>query len=138
MQDTEIPAKILKENTNFFCWTDNSSIQWRYLFIKIPWIFQIPQYKNCSRNPKDNYRPRSMLPISMLPLKYLKSSCARNFQIILVIDFQNYSVVFERDLVRNIVFLMRYKWMKAVDSIKFLVQVLLTYQKLLTAFVMIF
>ena len=79
-----------------------------------------------------------MLPISMLPLKYLKSSCARNFQIILVIDFQNYSVVFERDLVRNIVFLMRYKWMKAVDSIKFLVQFLVTYQKLLTAFVMIF
>ena len=56
----------------------------------------------------------------MLPLKYLKSSCARNFQIILVIDFQNYSVVFERDLVRNIVFSMRYKWMKAVDSNKVL------------------
>ena len=37
----------MKENANFFSWTNNSSVQWRYLFIWIRLIFQISQYNTC-------------------------------------------------------------------------------------------
>ena len=60
-----------------------------------------PAFKQRSRNLKDNYRPVSILPIIS---KILNSSCANNFQIILITYFQSFNVIFERDLVRSFVF----------------------------------
>ena len=67
VQDTDIPVKILKENTDYFaehiCFQFNETI----CSSKFPTSFKFanvtPVFKQGSRNQKDNYRSISILPI---------------------------------------------------------------------------
>ena len=66
-QDTDLPVKILKENTDYFaefiCIQFNDSVN----SSKFPFSFKCgnitPFFKNESRNHITNYRPVSILPI---------------------------------------------------------------------------
>ena len=67
VQDTDIPVKVLKENANFFA--EQITLQFnegicssKYIeFFKLVNITST--FKQDSRNLKDNYRPKSILPI---------------------------------------------------------------------------
>ena len=105
VQYNDIPVKVLKENANFF--SEQVTLQFNEVIYSSKYVesFKLasitPAFKQGCRNLKDNYR---LISILLLSPKYLKSSCANIFQIILIIYFQNFNVVFERDLLRSIVF----------------------------------
>ena len=52
-------------------------------------------FKQGSRNAKDNYRPISILPV--VSKDFEKLICASNFRIILIIYFQDFRVVSEKN-----------------------------------------
>ena len=89
MQDTNILVKVLKENAFFFA-------------------EQITQFNEgiCSSKYPESFKLANITPKSILPIisKIFESLCANNFQIMLMIYFQNFNVVVEKDLVHNIVF----------------------------------
>ena len=105
VQDTDIPVKVLKENANFFAEQITLQFIEGVCSSKFPESFKFanitPAFKRGSRNLKGNYRPISILPVTSK--KFEKLMC-NNFQIILIIYFQNFNVVFESYLARNIVF----------------------------------
>ena len=67
VQDNNIPVKVLGKKCKLFRWANNSSVQWRHLFIEYAESFKLanitPAFKQGSTNLKDNYGPVSILPI---------------------------------------------------------------------------
>ena len=96
VQDTDIPIKVLKENAEFFPEQICRQFNEANCSSKFPATFKFenatPAFKQGTKNPKDNYRPISILP---------NISYVGNFQIILIISFQNSNAVFEKALMHN-------------------------------------
>ena len=120
VQDTDIPVKILKENTKYFaeyiCLQFNEAI----CASKFPASFKFanitPVFKQGSRNQKDNYRPIIILPIiSKIFEKLVCRQLSNHFDNILS-KFQCSS---RKDYgPQHCLLLMIDKWKKAVDSNK--------------------
>ena len=64
-QQSDIPTKILKQNSNYFagyfCGNINQCISKSMFPADLKLADVTPVYKNKSKNPKDNYRPVSIL-----------------------------------------------------------------------------
>ena len=105
VQDNYFPVKVLKENANFFAAQITLQFNEGICSSKYAQSFKLvnitPTFKQGSRNLKDNYRPINILPF--IPKIFEKLMCkqlSNHFDN----NFQNFNVVFERNLVRRIVF----------------------------------
>ena len=106
VQDSNIPVKILKENTDFF--TDYIYLQFNEAvdplksagFLKSADISAA--FKEGSRNKKENYRPFSILTL-ISEIFEKKRLFAGNSQITLVILYQSFNVVLENTTAHTIV-----------------------------------
>ena len=88
VQDTDIPVKILKENTDYFaehiCLQFNETICSSKFPASLKFANVTPVFKQGSRNQKDNYRPISILPIiSKVFEKLIRRQLSNHFDNIL-------------------------------------------------------
>ena len=101
-QETDLPVRIVKESTEDFteiiCSQFNESINWPFSF-KLGNIN--PVFKNKSRNPKNNYRLVSILPLISKVFEKIMNKQLSIY--ILKKFFQNPSMVFAKVSVPNIV-----------------------------------
>ena len=102
VQNTDIPVNVLEENANIFGKQITLQFSKGTYSSKYPESFKLtnisPAFKQGSRNLKDNWRPISFLRIiSKIFEKLIGKQLSNHY-------FQNFNVVLDRDLVRNIVF----------------------------------
>ena len=120
VQDTDIPVKILKENAEYFaeyiCLQCNEVI----CASKFPASFKLanitPDFKQGSRNQKENYRPISILPIiSKIFEKLICRQLSNSFDNI----HSKFQCAFRKGYsLQHCLLLMIDKWKKTVDNNK--------------------
>ena len=101
-QYSDIPTKIIKENSdifsNFICESINNSIKSSIFPSCLKHADVTPLHKKCNKSLKENYRPVSILPILS---KVFERSMFKQMSSFLMTYFQNISMASEKDLVLN-------------------------------------
>ena len=101
-QYSDIPTKIIKENSDIFssfiCESINNSIKSSIFPSCLKHADVTPLHKKCSKSLKENYRPVSIIPILS---KVFERSMFRQMSSFLMTYFQNISMASEKDLVFN-------------------------------------
>ena len=101
-QYSDIPTKIIKENSDIFssfvCESINSSIKSSIFPSCLKHTDVTPLHKKCSKSLKENYRPVSILPTLS---KVFERSMFEQMSTFLMTYFQNISMASEKDLVLN-------------------------------------
>ena len=120
VQDTDIPVKVLKENAEFFADQICRQLNEDICSSKFPAAFKFvdvtPVFKQDTGNPKDNYRPISiLLVISKIFEKLICKQLSNHFNNI----FSKFQCGFRKGLnAQHYLLLMIGKWKKAVDDNK--------------------
>ena len=136
---TPISYQSFERKCKPFCWTNNSLVQWRYLFTKICWTLKLVNitlaFTQLSRNVNYTYRPISILPmISKILEKLICKQFSNHFDNI----FSKFQWGFWKGFGAQHCLLLTIDGKNYLIVMRFLVQFSLIYQKLLTVFVMIF
>ena len=101
-QYSDIPTKIIKENSDIFssfiCESINNSIKSSIFPSCLKHADVTPLHKKCNKSLKENYRPVSILPILS---KVVERSIFKQISSFFMIYFQNISMASEKDLVLN-------------------------------------
>ena len=104
-QYSDIPTKIIKENSdifsNFICESINNSIKSSIFPSCLKHADVTPLHKKCNKSLKENYRPVSILPILS---KVFERSIFKQMSSFFMIHFQNISMASEKDLTLSNVF----------------------------------
>ena len=120
VQDTDIPVKVLKENAEFFadqmCHQFDEDICSSKFPTVIKFVDVTPVFKQGTRNPKDNYRPISiLLVISKIFEKLICKQLSNHFNNI----YSKFQCGFRKGFnAQHVLLLMIDKWKKAIDDNK--------------------
>ena len=101
-QYSDIPTKIIKENSNIFsnliCESINNSIKSSIFSSCLKHADVTPLHTKCNKSLKENYRPVSILPILS---KVFERSMFKQMSIFFMVYFQNINMAPEKVLVLN-------------------------------------
>ena len=101
-QCSDIPTKIIKENSdifsNFICESINNSIKISIFPSRLKHANVKPLHEKFNKSLKENYRPVNILPVFS---KVFERSVLSKYQVFLMTYFQNISKASEKDLVLN-------------------------------------